>query len=126
ARNDVVQVCYDIERRDQITRFVIVRKFFSSAVPDVLQPALAAERERVFGNVNSFCVAELGEHHEIRSRAAAYVEDARGAILYLAADSFDKTRYDAAAAYVPPVRFLYLVENRVGVLHHLTRQRFGK
>ena len=119
----VVHVFHHVERRHEIERVVAVRQFFARALLHVVQAACAAKSERVFRNVHAFGVAILGQHQQVRACAATNVENARPPVRHTPADLLDKTGEDAATTDVPPVRLLYLVENRVGVLHHLARQR---
>jgi len=66
---------------------------------------------------------QLRQHFEIRTRAAANVEDLRMMTGYLRAVFFSEAGDDATTANMPPVRFLHFVKNRIGVLHHLAWQR---
>src|SRR6185369_12078445 len=75
---DYVECSYEIEGS------VVVRKLFTCAKLHVLQSALATERQRVFRNIDTFCVAVFRKHQQICTRPAADVENARTPVRHLA------------------------------------------
>ena len=66
-----------VERSDEIKGAVFIWQFLGLAL---LYPGKAsgpAEVERRGGNVNSFCLAEFGQHLEVRTGATTYIQNMR-------------------------------------------------
>ena len=82
-----------------------------------------AEVDRLRRNVDAFCFPVSSKHLEIRTRAAADVEDSLS--LQLCRNFLDEGLDDPASTDIPPVSVLNLIEDRVVMRLHLFRQISG-
>ena len=112
-----------VEGGRQVKRFVAEGQRLCQALLH-LQALLAAKLKCVVRNIDALSRAELREHFDIGSGAAADIKnvDLFSFSVDPGQDLPKKTLEYRAPSYEPPVRALDLVHNGVCVLLHLLRQ----
>src|ERR1044072_7516803 len=88
-----------------------------------VQAALVAEVDGLRRDVDAFCTPVSGKHLEIRTRAAADVENSLN--LQCCGNLLDEGLDDPAPSHIPPVSVLNLIQDRVVMRLHLLRQISG-
>src|SRR5690242_8393128 len=102
----------DIKRGDEIKGVVVVWQLLCSSRLHRIQTTFAAKVDCLWRDVDAFCSPVCCEHLEVRSGAAANVENARIWSVKAGADFFYQRVNDLASSDIPPVSFLHFIEDR--------------
>ena len=112
-RHVVIEMLEHVEGGDHVERLGLERQLENVGAPDVVQPSLAAELERLLGDVHPLHLAQRLHLLHQQTCSAARIQDVEVVALGVALPH--PIEHDAAPRGVPPVALFDPVEDLVCV-----------